>query len=245
MAESRFTEILTASSEHLLKVLYQAASQPGEPGADAGRRSEMTAKALGIRHGQLICAIGFNQHIDTLPDVLGLLGFASAADIYRLRDRIFTQDIYRHLRLREILAIYHQMALDHPPQAAMQELVAVRLDHLEGYIEKSVSTHCIERYRAELRAVYAEPAVSVEFAEKRLAREDSGFRAIANEIFLIAESRLIPIGDLFFRDSVHPEEKRRLIARGLVPKDLVTSRLDEAIPESEREALEAALTDLT
>jgi hypothetical protein len=44
---------------------------------------------------------------------------------------------------------------------------------------------------------------------------------------------------------VHPEEKRRLIARGLVPKDLVTSRLDEAIPESEREALEAALTDLT
>jgi hypothetical protein len=120
MAESRFTEILTASSEHLLKVLYQAASQPGEPGADAGRRSEMTAKALGIRHGQLICAIGFNRHIDTLPDVLGLLGFASAADIYRLRDRIFTQDVYRHLRLREILAIYHQMALDHPPQAAMQ-----------------------------------------------------------------------------------------------------------------------------
>jgi hypothetical protein len=53
---------------------------------------------------------------------------------------------------------------------------------------------------------------------------------------------LIPVGEVFFRDSVLPEEKRRMIIKGLVPRDLIESRLeDDAVPPQERKVLEEQL----
>ena len=58
----------------------------------------------------------------------------------------------------------------------------------------------------------------------------------------IVESRLIPVGDIFFRASILPEEKRRLIIRGLIPREIVEARLADAkISEQERYVLEDQL----
>ena len=59
---------------------------------------------------------------------------------------------------------------------------------------------------------------------------------------MIAESKLIPVGDIFYRDGILPEEKRRLVMRGLVPQNLVEDRLlDQSISPQERKVLEEQL----
>jgi hypothetical protein len=50
------------------------------------------------------------------------------------------------------------------------------------------------------------------------------------------------VGDIFFRDTVLPEEKRRLIVRGLVPRELIVARLAETdVPPQERKVLDEQL----
>jgi hypothetical protein len=56
----------------------------------------------------------------------------------------------------------------------------------------------------------------------------------------------MPVGDIFFRDTVLPEEKRKLLKRGLVPLDFVRARLeDKNITERERLVLEEHLNSST
>ena len=86
----------------------------------------------------------------------------------------------------------------------------------------------IERYKKEMRAIYNDGVAQIDFAEERLARPYNGYRALLGEVSLIVESRLIPIGDIFFRNNILPEEKRRLMMRGLIPRSLVESRLSDA-----------------
>jgi hypothetical protein len=102
-----------------------------------------------------------------------------------------------------------------------------------------VNSIVIERYKKEMRAIYTDGVAQIDFAETRLADTHSGFRALLNEVAMIAESKLIPVGDIFYREGVLPEEKRRLIMRGLVPRNLVEDRLlDESISSQERKVLE-------
>ena len=50
------------------------------------------------------------------------------------------------------------------------------------------------------------------------------------------------MGDIFFRDNILPEEKRRLILKGFVPRHLIESRLEDAdLPPKERKVLEEQL----
>jgi len=93
-----------------------------------------------------------------------------------------------------------------------------------------------------MRAIYHNGFAQIEFAEDRLSRTHSGFHALLNEGVMIVEARLIPIGDLFFRDTIPPEEKRRLILKWHIPKGLIEQRLaDAAVPPQERTMLEDQL----
>ena len=93
-----------------------------------------------------------------------------------------------------------------------------------------------------MRGIYSDGVALPEFVEGRLADTHSGFRALLNEVLLIVEHRLVPVGDIFFRDTVLPEEKRRLIVRGLVPRELIVARLAETdVPPQERKVLDEQL----
>ena len=120
----------------------------------------------------------------------------------------------------------------------MQYLLKRRLINIERQIEATVNSLIIEKYKAEMRAVYNDGIADIEFAEERLNTRDSGFRALLNEVCIIIESKLIPAGDIFFRDTILPQEKHKILSKGLMPRDLIQTRLeDENISQEEKQIL--------
>lgn len=237
---SVFDEILTAPAEELLKLVFKTAAARDKQAQ--GRRSREIARKLGLTHGQLLCAVGFNPTIRELPDVVTILGFSGYDALAQARNEYFTIDIYDRLGIKDILAIYLQVAKDPWHQQIMQYLLVNRLKRIEERIEATVNSLVIERYKKEMRAIYGDGVAQLEFVEQRLRNTHSGFRALLNEVLMIVETRLIPIGDIFFRDAILPEEKRRLIVKGLVPKELVVARLqDQTLSAQERKVLEEQL----
>jgi hypothetical protein len=236
---SRFEEILTARSEDLLKTLYKSATGQDERAAAGLARSRRVARNLGLTYPQLVCAVGFNAGIQDLSDVLAVMGFESYDALAHERNVAFTTDIYHQLGIKDVLAIYQHVPRCQPLLEVLQHLLVRRVQKLEDRIEATVNSVVIERYKKEMRALYNDGVAQLDFAEQRLSNTHSGFRALLNEVALIAESRLIPVGDLFFRESILPEEKRRLMIRGLIPRDLVLTRLaDKRISQQERAVLE-------
>lgn len=234
---SVFEDLLTASAEDLLKPLYRAAA--GRDKDAPGRRSRAIAQFLGLTHCQLICAVGFNAHINDLPDVTSLLGFGSYDALAKARNEYFVSDIYDRLGIKDVLAIYLHVARTPRHLEIMQYLLTGRLRKIEERIEATVNSLIIERYKKEMRAIYSDGVAQFEFVDERLRNTHSGFRALLNEVALIVESRLIPVGDIFFRPNILPEEKRRLIVKGFVPRHLIEARLAEAdISAQERRVLE-------
>lgn len=239
---SLFEDLLTARSEDLLKTLYKSATKREEAAARGLARARQVARDLGLTYPQLVCAVGFNPHIQELSDVIAVLGFDSYDALARERNVAFTSDVYQQLAVKDVLAIYQHVTHNMPMLEVIQHLLERRLEKIEERIEATVNSMFIERYKKEMRAIYNDGVAQIDFAEKRLSNTRSGFRALINEVALIVESRLIPVGDIFFRESILPEEKRRLIIRGLIPRALVEARLaDPAIPDQEREVLEDQL----
>lgn len=235
---TRFEELLTASSEDLLKALYRSASRGDDHQGRGPARTAQVARNLGLTSAQLVCALGFNPQIRNLYDIISLVGFDSYDALAHARNIAFTEDIYHELGIKDVLALYQHVTSDLTMLEVMQHLLQRRLESIEGRIESTVNSVLIERYKKEIRAIYNDGVAQIEFAEQRLARTDSGFRALLNEVTLIVESRVLPVGDVFFRDTVLPEEKRRLIMRGLIPRELVVARLQ--VPDlaaREREVL--------
>ena len=239
---SQFEELLIAPSEQLLKSLYKsAASQPERPGGGVARTRQI-AKSLGLTYAQLICAIGFNARIQELSDVLAVLGFETYDTLAHERNVVFTSDIYQQLGIKDLLAVYLHVPRSRPLLEVLQHLLTRRLQNIEDRIEATVNSVVIERYKKEVRAIYNDGVAQIDFAEDRLARPYNGFRALLGEVSLIVESRVIPVGDIFFREAILPEEKRRLMIRGLIPRSLVESRLSEAeLSAHERTVLEDQL----
>ena len=236
---NRFEEILTARSEDLLKSLYKSASNHDDRAATGTARARQIARNLGLTFGQLVCALGFNARIQELSDILAVLGFASYEELAHERNVVFTTDIYHHLGIKDVLAIYLHAPESLPLLEVLQHLLTRRLQCIEDRIEETVNAITIERYKKEMRAIYSDGVAQIDFAEQRLNNTHSGFRALLNEVALIVESRLIPVGDIFFREAVLPEEKRRLIIRNLIPRELVVARLaDDRISAQERTVLE-------
>lgn len=239
---SQFEELLIAPSEELLKSLYKsAASQPERAGGGVAR-SRQIAKSLGLTYAQLICAIGFNARIQELSDVLAVLGFETYDTLAHERNVAFTSDIYQQLGIKDLLAVYLHVPRSRPLLEVLQHLLTRRLQNIEDRIEATVNSVVIERYKKEVRAIYNDGVAQIDFAEDRLARPYNGFRALLGEVSLIVESRVIPVGDIFFRETILPEEKRRLMIRGLIPRSLVELRLSEAeLSAHERTVLEDQL----
>lgn len=232
-----FNEILTASAEELLKIFYVFADETRN--LKHQQKLEHIGKALGLRPGQLICAVSFNPGAGELTEILPILGFANHDQLAKERNEIFITDVYKKLPLDDILTLY-SVTREHPETVrVMQYLVDQRLHTIEGKIEATVNSLLIEKYKAEIRSIYMEGIAGIDFAETRLNKIDSGFRALLNEVSIITESRVIPAGDIFFRDTILPEEKRKLLNKGLIPLELVQARLaDESISPRERKMLQ-------
>lgn len=202
------------------------------------KRMETITTDMSLRRSQVICAVGFNPNTPNLPEIPAIMGFDSFEQLSQERNEIFTTDIYKGLTLDNTLTIYN-VVKDNPEMLqVMQYLLKKRLEQIESRIEETVNSMIIEKYKAEIRVVYNDGIADIEFAEERLGIKGSGFRALLNEVGIIVESKLIPAGDIFFRNTVLPEEKRRLLKKGLIPRELVEVRLEaEDTPQDEKRIL--------
>ena len=231
---SIFNEIITAEEEALLQQFYKHANN-----TISGNRLAALAKKFKLHPEQLHCSVGFNPNARYLPEILPILGFATYNELVQERNQIFTSDIYKRLSLDNVLKIYDVIKNDAETLEVMQYLLRTRLERVESRIEATVNSLVIDKYKAEIRAIYNGGIASIEFAEERLNRSNSGFRALVNEVSVIVESRMIPAGEIFFRDSILPEEKRKLVNKGLIPRELIQSRInDESIMNEEKKVLQ-------
>ena len=229
-----FKEILRFSDVELLQLFYKYgnANKVGED------RTEMIAIDLKLREAQLVCAVGFNKTLKTLPELPAILGFETHDNLINLRNEFFTTDIYKLITLDNVLSIYSNMKDDLKSKQIMEYLLASRLETIEKRIEETVNSLIIEKYKEEMRAIYSDEIVSIDFVETRLDKSDSGFRALLNEVTLIVEHKIIPAGDIFFRETILPQEKRKLLDKGLIPRELIEARLsDPNIADVEKKIL--------
>jgi hypothetical protein len=233
---SVFRDIIGASEEQLLQRFYRYKDEV----TAMGNRLQDIAKKDGLRPEQLVCAVGFNPHSRYLTEIMPLLGFATFEELSKERNDVFTSDIYKRVSLDDVLAIYVSVKDDPATLQVMQYLLKERLERVERRIEETVNSLIIDKYKAEMRAIYSDGVADVDFADQRLNRQDSGFRALLNEVSIIIDSKLIPAGDIFFRSSILPEEKRKILNKGLIPKDLIQARLDDqnTSPEEKQVLLE-------
>lgn len=231
-----FNDILSASEEELVQLFYKFRD-------DQSLAKEEKLAAVGkkflLRGAQLACAVGFNPNTPQLTEILPIMGFDSFDELAQQRNDVFTTDIYKQLTFDNVIEIYSSIITNSELLQIMQYLLKKRLHNIERKIEATVNSIIIEKYKAEMRAIYFDRIATIEFVEERLDNKDSGFRALLNEVAIIIESKLIPTGDIFFRDSILPEEKRKLLNKGLIPIDLVESRLqDESITNEEKRILQ-------
>ena len=200
------------------------------------KRMETITTDMSLRREQVICAVGFNPHAPALQGIPVIMGYDSFEQLVQDRNEIFITDIYKGLTLDNTLNIYNIVKDNPETLQIMHYLLKRRLENIEGRIEETVNSLIIEKYKAEIRSIYNDGIVNIEFAEERLGVKGSGFRALLNEVGIIVESKLIPAGDIFFRDTVLPEEKRRLLNKNLIPRELVEARLtaEDTPPEEKR-----------
>ena len=230
-----FNEILSATEEELVQNFYKFRDDQSLAKED---KLNAIGKKFQLRGAQLVCAVGFNPNTPQLTEILPIMGFDSFDELAKQRNNVFTTDIYKRLTFDNVIEIYSTIKTHTELLQIMPYLLKSRLQNIELKIEATVNSIIIEKYKAEMRAIYCDRIVSIDFVEERLDNKDSGFRALLNEVAIIIESKLIPTGDIFFRESILPEEKRKLLNKGLIPIDLVESRLeDESISNEEKRIL--------
>ncbi len=218
-----FKAILGYSEEQLLQLLYKF----NVTDASDDEKAEAIAMKLKLREAQLICAIGFNKHLPQLPEIPPILGYQNSDDLINDRNEYFTTDIYKLLTLDNILSVYASIRENIEMRQIMEYLLSRRLGNIEKRIDETVNSLIIDKYKEEMRSIYSDEIVSIDFVENRLEQSDSGFRALLNEVTLIVESKIIPAGDIFFRNSILPQEKKKLLDKGLIPKTLIEMRLGD------------------
>ena len=234
-----FTELLTASDDELVRYFYK--TNTGDE-TDFIKKINMVAMQLGLNHTQLVCAIGFNKHIRDLTDIQQQLGFRSFKLLTYRTNELFTTDTYAQLELDNILDIYSARLEDQEILDALRELLHPRLEHIEANIEKTGDPAHIISYRMEIHSIYTSGIADKQFADERLNKNIGKYRLMANEANVIIDSGYYPPSNLFFMDTLSPEEKEGLIEAGHIDGDMVKNRLQNAkISEEEREILETHL----
>ena len=231
-----FTELLTASDADLVKLFYKVKPDDGQ---DFIKKINKIAAQLGLNHSQLVCALGFNKHIRDLTDIVSILGFRSYKLLSYRQNELFTTDTYQQLPIDNILDIYSERLEDEQILEMIRGLLRPRLEHIEADIEKNDDPAKIISYRMEIHAIYNSGIADKAFAEERINKEISKFRIMANEAGVIVENGLLPPSNLFFMETISPEEKRDLIENKHISEDMIKNRIqNKNISEEEREMLE-------
>jgi len=231
-----FTELLTASDDDLVRIFYKTST---DEEADFIKRINTVAAQLGLNHTQLVCAIGFNKHIRDLTDIQQQLGFRSFKLLTYRQNELFTTDTYKQLDIDNILDIYSERLEDQEVLDTLRELLHPRLEHIEAEIEKSSDPAHIISYKMEIHSIYTSGIADKNFADERLNKDIGKYRLMANEANVIIDAGYHPPSNLFFMDTLSPEEKQDLIAAGHINNDMIKNRLQNAkISEEEREILE-------
>ena len=205
-----FSEILHASAADLRERLGKR-----KPSAQARKRLGNAAARLGLTKAQLVCALGFNR--EALGAELLALGYASHDDLAQHRNHVFVTDVYAEILLDDVLAIYSHAKDDSDTLSILQYLMLRRLSQIEAAIDAQVQVWVIERYKREVRHIYLNGIAQAAFVEGRLEQGYPGFRALANELKLVIDSKLLSGGAICSRESLLASEKHRLIERGLAP----------------------------
>lgn len=231
-----FTELLTASDSDLVRYFYKIKSDPKD---DFIIRINKVAAQLGLNHTQLICALGFNRHIRGLTDIHSVLGFKSYKLLMYRTNELFSTDTYKQLSIDNVIDIYSEHLEDQAIFDALRELLHPRLTNIQKRLEGSDEPALTISYRMEVHAIYTAGLADQAFAESRL-REDIGqYRLLANEVNTIADSGLIPPSNMFFMDSLLPEEKQALIEKKHISQAMIENRMKNAkISAEERDLLE-------
>jgi len=231
-----FTELLTASDADLVKTFYKLKSDPND---DFIIRINKIASQLGLNHSQLVCALGFNKHIRDLEDIYSTLGFRSYKLLSYRCNELYSTDTYNQLGIDNILDIYSERLEDEQILETLRDMLGPRLEHIEAKIEKNDDPGHIISYKMEIHSIYNAGIVDQAFAEKRIDKNIGKFRIIGDEIHAIVEAGFIPPSNLFFKDSLSPDEKRILIENKYIDGNMVKNRMQNpSISDEEREMLE-------
>jgi len=232
-----FTELLTASDDQLVKIFYKVKVDQND---DFIKRINKIAAQLGLNHAQLVCAVGFNKNIRDLTDIISVLGFRDYKLLSYRQNELFTTDTYQQLAVDNILDIYSARLEDVQIMESLRELLMPRLEHIEADIEKNEDPSHIFSYRMEVHSIYTSGIADKKFAEQRLSKNIGKYRMIANELGVIVEAGLIPASNLFFMETISPEEKKELIEQKHISDEMVKNRLQNSkISSEERDMLEA------
>ena len=232
-----FTELLTASDDQLVKIFYKIKIDQND---DFIKRINKIAAQLGLNHAQLVCAVGFNKNIRDLTDIISVLGFRDYKLLSYRQNELFTTDTYQQLAIDNILDIYSARLEDVQIMESLRELLMPRLEHIEADIEKNEDPSHIISYRMEVHSIYTSGIADKKFAEQRLKKNIGKYRTIANEIGVIVEAGHIPASNLFFMETISPEEKKELIEQKHISSEMVKNRLQNSkISSEERDMLEA------
>ena len=231
-----FTELLTAADEDLVKIFYKINSSPAD---DFIIRINKIASQLGLNHTQLVCALGFNKYIRGLSDIYSLLGFRSYKLLSYRCNELFSTDTYNQLPIDNVLDIYSERIEDAAILASLKEMLRPRLEHIEADIDKNDDPSHVISYRMEIHSIYTAGIVDKSFAEYRINKNIGRFRVLANEVNTIIEAGFFPPSNLFFIDTISPEEKKELIQHNHVNHDMIKNRLQNTkISPEERDMLE-------
>jgi len=231
-----FTDILVASDADLVNIFYKIKTDPKD---DFILRINKAAAQLDLNHSQLVCAIGFNKHIRDLSDIYSTLGFRSYKLLAYRCNELFRTDTYNQLAIDNIIDIYSERLEDQQILESLREMLEPRLEHIEQDIDKNEDPAHIISYRMEIHAIYSAGIGDREFAEKRLNKEIGRFRLLSDEANAIVEAGLLPPSNLFYMDSLAPEEKKVLIEKKHIDTNMIKNRMqNKGISQEERELLE-------
>ncbi len=231
-----FTKLLSASDAELVDIFNGVTSDPND---DFIVRINKIAAQLGLNHTQLICALGFNKYIRDLSDIYTKLGFRSYKLLSYRCNELFCTDTYKQMSIDNILDIYSERLEDQQVQDLLREMLGPRLEHIESAIDSSDEPSLIISYRMEVHSIYTAGIADRSFCEARAGKDIGKFRIMANETKLIVERGLMPPSNLFFMDSITPEEKKTLIEGSHITQEMIKNRLQNAkISARERELLE-------
>jgi hypothetical protein len=236
---SRFTELLTALDADLVKIFYKITVNEND---DFIIKINKAAAQLGLNHSQLVCALGFNRHIRDLSDIYSTLGFRSYKLLSYRCNELFSTDTYNQLEIDNILDIYSERLEDQLILDTIKQLINSRLGNIEASINKNEDPSHLFSYRMEIHSIYSAGIVDKEFAGQRMQLNNGKFRTISDEVNAIVQAGFFPPSNLFFLDSLAPDEKKLLIENGHINHDMIKNRLQNTtISQDERDMLEAHL----